>query len=55
MDKWKTICSQALLDTKWVKVRKDAVELPNGQHIDDFYAITINEAAAIVALDVNAQ
>lgn len=51
MDKWKTICSQALLDTKWVKVRKDAVELPNGQHIDEFYAITINEAAAIVALD----
>ena len=51
MDKWKTICSQALLDTKWVKVRKDAVELPNGQHIDDFYAITINDAAAIVALD----
>ena len=32
-------------------MRKDAVELPNGQHIDDFYAITINEAAAIVALD----
>ena len=51
MDKWKTTCSQELLDTKWVKVRKDAVELPNGQHIDDFYAITINEAAAIVALD----
>ena len=45
MDKWKTICSQVLLDTKWVKVRKDAVELPNGQHMDDFYAITINEAA----------
>ena len=37
MDKWKTICSQALLDTKWVKVRKDAVELPNGKHIDDRY------------------
>lgn len=51
MDKWKTTCSQELLDTKWVKVRKDAVDLPNGQHIDDFYAITINEAAAIVALD----
>ncbi len=50
MDKWKTTCSQALLDTKWVKVRKDAVDLPNGQHIDDFYAITINEVA-IVALD----
>ena len=33
-----------------MKVRKDAVDLPNGQHIDDFYAITINEVA-IVALD----
>ena len=50
MDKWKTICSQALLDTMG-EGEKDAVELPNGQHIDDFYAITINEAAAIVALD----
>ena len=27
------------------------VELPNGQSIEDFYAITINDAAAIVALD----
>ena len=51
MDKWKTERSETLLDTRWVKVRKDAVELPNGQHMDEFYAITINEAAAIVALD----
>ena len=51
MDKWKTERSETLLDTRWVKVRKDEVELPNGQHMDDFYAITINEAAAIVALD----
>ena len=27
------------------------MELPNGQHIDDFYALTIKEAAAIEALD----
>ena len=53
MDKWKTTSSKKLVDTRWVKVRKDAVELPNGQHIEDFYAITINEAAAIVALDDN--
>ena len=34
-----------------MKVRRDAVRLPNGAKIDDFYAITIRDAAAIVALD----
>lgn len=51
MNKWKTKESQKLIDTYWVKVRRDAVELPNGEYIEDFYAITINDAAAIVALD----
>lgn len=51
MKKWRTTSSEYLVDTRWVKVRKDSVDLPNGQHIDDFYAITINDAAAIVAID----
>ena len=51
MEKWKTIKSEQLVDSRWVKVRKDSVDLPNGQHIDDFYAISLNDAAAIVALD----
>lgn len=51
MKKWKTTDSETLVDTRWVKVRKDSVDLPNGQHMDDFYAITINDAAAIVAID----
>ena len=51
MEKWKTKITEKLIDTHWVKVRRDAVELPNGQAIEDFYAITINDAAAIVALD----
>ena len=51
MKKWKTTSSETLVDTRWVKVRRDSVALPNGQHIDDFYAITINDAAAIVAID----
>ena len=51
MEKWKTTNSETLVDTRWVKVRRDSVALPNGQHIDDFYAITINDAAAIVAID----
>ena len=51
MEKWKMIKSKPLVDSRWVKVRKDSVDLPNGQHIDDFYAISLNDAAAIVALD----
>lgn len=51
MEKWKTNHSEQLINNHWIKVRKDAVELPNGQKIDDFYAITINNAAAIVAVD----
>ena len=51
MEKWKTIKSEQLVDSRWVKVRKESVDLPNGQHIDDFYAVSLNDAAAIVALD----
>lgn len=51
MEKWKTKRTEKLIDTHWVKVRRDEVALPNGAVIEDFYAITINDAAAIVALD----
>ena len=51
MERWKTEESEILLDTPWVKVRRDRVSLPNGARIDDFYAITIRDASAIVALD----
>lgn len=51
MERWKTENSEVLLDTPWVKVRRDRVALPNGAKIDDFYAVTIRDASAIVALD----
>lgn len=51
MERWKTEKSETLLDTPWVKVRRDGVVLPNGAKMDDFYAITIRDASAIVALD----
>ena len=51
MERWKTEKSETLLDTPWVKVRRDRVVLPNGAKMDDFYAITIRDASAIVALD----
>ena len=39
MEKWKTNHSEQLINNRWIKVRKDAVELPNGQKNDDFYQI----------------
>lgn len=51
MEKWKTVKSETLLSTRWVQVWKDAVQLPNGQYMDDFYVVGIHDAAAIVALD----
>lgn len=52
-ERLKTRNSQILLDNPWVKVRRDAVQLPNGARIDDFYAITIRDASAVVALDAD--
>lgn len=51
MEAWKTEKSELVLDTPWVRVRKDTVSLPNGKRMEDFYAVTIRDAAAIVALD----
>lgn len=50
MEEWKTLSSECLLDSRWVSVRKNHIALPNGTEIDDFYTITIPEAAGIVAL-----
>ena len=51
MSKWKTNNSNLIIDSDWVKVRKDNVTLPNGCNIDDFYVITIKNESAVVALD----
>lgn len=51
MERWKTEKTEVLLDTPWVKVRRDGVRLPNGVKIDDFYAVSIRDASAIVAVD----
>lgn len=51
MKKWKTIKSETQLSNHWVKVHRDAVELPNHKSIDDFYTVTMNDAASVVAVD----
>ena len=45
-----TISSITQLDTPFIKVHKNAVELPYGTIIDDYYTVTVQNSAAVVAL-----
>lgn len=47
---WKVKNTEKLIDNRWLTVRKESVDLPNGEHIEDFYSVTIPDAAAIVAI-----
>ena len=47
---WKTISTRTLVDNYHVKVDKNKVELPGGAVIDDFYTITIPDAAMVAAI-----
>lgn len=53
MKKWKVLNNERVLDSKWVKVDKEKVEISNGVVIDDFYKVKIADASAIVALTVD--
>jgi len=35
--KWKCLNSEYLVNSKWLKVRRDEVQLPNGTIMDDYY------------------
>ena len=48
---WKVIKEETLVDNRWLTVHKQKVELQDGMIMDDFYTVTIPDAAAIVALD----
>lgn len=47
---WKTISTEKLVDDYHVSVRKNAVELPDGAVIYDFYTVTIPDAAMVAAI-----
>ena len=49
--KWKCLNSKYLVDSKWLKIRKDEVQLPNGTIMDDYFVIEKNNVALIVAMD----
>lgn len=47
---WKVKSREVLIENKWLTVKKESVDLPNGTSIEDFYSVTIPDAAAIVAV-----
>lgn len=50
---WKVLNSETLVSNRWLSVHKQKVQLEDGMVMDDFYTVTIPDAAAIVALDQN--
>ena len=47
---WKTVNSEPIVSNPYVHVDRDAVQLPGGRTISDFYTVTVPESAAVVAL-----
>lgn len=47
---WKVNNTEKLIENRWLTVKKESVDLPNGESIEDFYSVTIPDAAAIVAI-----
>jgi 8-oxo-dGTP pyrophosphatase MutT (NUDIX family) len=52
---WKTVKSEEVLGNRHVRVRKDMVELPDGAVIEDFYTVTIPDAAMVCALTADGE
>ena len=47
---WKTISTQTLVDDYHATVKKNKVQLPDGAVIEDFYTVTIPDAAMVCAI-----
>ena len=47
---WETIKSETVIEGYHVTVKKNAVQLPDGAIIDDFYTVTIPDAAMVAAI-----
>jgi 8-oxo-dGTP pyrophosphatase MutT (NUDIX family) len=47
---WKTLSSEFVLNNRWFKLKKDAVQLPNGKILDDYYYTEGGEVVVIFAV-----
>ncbi|MGF1675823.1 MAG: NUDIX hydrolase [Rivularia sp. (in: cyanobacteria)] len=53
LNKWKILQSNMALNHPWCKVRRDEVELPNGQVIDDYFVYLKPDVAIILPITSN--
>ncbi|MEB3214978.1 MAG: NUDIX hydrolase [Nostocales cyanobacterium 94392] len=53
LNKWKILQSKMALNHPWCKVRRDEVELPNGQVIDDYFVYLKPDVAIILPITSN--
>jgi 8-oxo-dGTP pyrophosphatase MutT (NUDIX family) len=53
LKKWRILQSQMVLNHKWCQVRRDEIELPNGQVIDDFFVFIKPDVALILPITTN--
>jgi ADP-ribose pyrophosphatase len=51
--KWRIIKSKLVFDNQWVKIRRDEVELPKGEIIDDFFVFVRPDIALIFPITQN--
>jgi 8-oxo-dGTP pyrophosphatase MutT (NUDIX family) len=47
LQKWKTLRTEMVLDHRWYKVRREAVQLPNGSILDDYFVSVRPEVALV--------
>ncbi len=47
---WKLISSQKAFDVKWFPIRRDTVQLPSGDIVDDYYVAEIGDVAVVVPI-----
>ena len=47
---WEKINTETIIQNQYVSVNRNEVKLPNGSIIQDFYTVTIPDAAAVVAV-----
>jgi ADP-ribose pyrophosphatase len=53
--KWKVLSSQYLYKDTWLTVRKDAVELPNGNQVPSYYVLEYPDWVNVIALTTDGQ
>ena len=55
MKKWQLLQSHSVLNHRWCKVRRDEVQLPSGEIVDDFFVNVRPDIALVFAITCDRQ